>query len=96
MFSERFVEQASEKQSALVVQVDQGETARHLNDLAKRLDKAPNRAGLDAFVTETLTVADAQAGLRRMVLDQVTTEIANDAAARAAGARRNALALGAS
>ena len=87
LFAERFVQQADPSQSALVVLVDQGETARRLDDLVKRLPDVL-RTGNDraAFFSEVLSVAEAQASLRRMVLDRVTTEIAAEAAARAASA----------
>ena len=68
LFTERFVERARADQSALVVMVDEGETAGQLEDLARRLDEVNSSgAGRDEFVAEALAVANAQASLRRMV-----------------------------
>ncbi len=95
LFSERFGQQASRSQSALVVLVDQGETARRLDELIKDVPEVLSAdSDRTAFLSEVLTVAEIQASLRRMVLDRVTTEIADAAAARAAVAEGAAWTVG--
>jgi signal transduction histidine kinase len=94
-FTERFIEQADVDQAAQVVTVDQGDIAQKVNEIAKRLpDVLRGTRPALGFVTDALSAVDAQAGLRRLVQDRVTGEIADAAAARASGARRTAWTVG--
>jgi signal transduction histidine kinase len=94
MFTERFVQQADADQAALVVLVDQGEVARRVDALARRLPRSGPPASATAFAGAALAAAEAQAGLRRLVQERVTSQIADAAAARAAAARTVAWSVG--
>ncbi|MFC7484907.1 nitrate- and nitrite sensing domain-containing protein [Luedemannella flava] len=94
MFTERFVEQADAEQAGLVVLVDQGETARQVDDLAEHLPAATDRPAVGRFVAAALSSVSAQSDLRRMVQDRVTRQIADTAAARADAATGLAWAVG--
>ena len=94
MFTETFVEQADREHSALVVLVDQGESARRVAELAGRLPDASSPATVARFVTEALAAVESQASLRRLVQDRVIREIADSAAGRADAAQAVAWTIG--
>ncbi len=94
MFTETFVEQADREHSALVVLVDQGESARRVADLAGRLPDAGRPSTVVRFVTEALAAVESQASLRRLVQDRVIREIADSAAGRADAAQAVAWTIG--
>jgi len=94
MFTERFVQQADVDQAALVVLVDQGEAARRAEALVQRLPNPGDRSSVQAFVGQALATVEAQAGLRRLVQDRVTSQIAAAAARRAGSARVAAWTVG--
>jgi signal transduction histidine kinase len=87
MFTERFVQQADADQAALVVLVDQGAAAHRVDSLVQHLPDAGNPGSVQAFVAGARDAADAQASLRRLVQDQVTSQIAGAAGGRAGTAR---------
>ena len=97
MFTERFVQQADVDQAGLVVIVDQGEAARRVDALVQRLPQITTGSARD-FLGGALAAAESQAALRRLVQDQVTSQITNAAAGRASTARGAAwtVSLGAS
>jgi signal transduction histidine kinase len=87
MFTERFVQQADADQAALVVLVDQGAAAHRVDALVQHLPDPGNPDSVRAFVAGARDAADAQASLRRLVQDQVTSQIAGAAGGRAGTAR---------
>ena len=87
MFTERFVQQADAGQAGLVVLVDQGEAAHRVDALVQHLPSRTDPGAVKAFVGNARAAAEAQASLRRLVQDQVTSQIA-DAAGRRAGTAR--------
>ena len=87
MFTERFVQQADAGQAGLVVLVDQGEAAHRVDALVQHLPSRTDPGAVKAFVGSARAAAEAQASLRRLVQDQVTSQIA-DAAGRRAGTAR--------
>jgi signal transduction histidine kinase len=87
MFTERFVQQADADQAALVVLVDQGAAAHRVDTLVQNLPDPGNPGSVQAFVAGARDAADAQASLRRLVQDQVTSRIAGAAGGRAGTAR---------
>jgi len=94
MLTERFVQQADVEHAALVVLVDQGEAARRVDALAARLPQARTAAATEAFVSDVLSGVESQSNLRRFVQDQVTSQITDAAARRAASARLAAWLVG--
>jgi signal transduction histidine kinase len=94
MFTERFVQQADADQAALVVLVDQGEAAHRVDALVQHLPNRTDPAAVKAFVGSTRAAAEAQASLRRLVQDQVTSQIADAAGQRAGTARATAWTVG--
>src|SRR5438477_10330282 len=87
MFTERFVQQADADQAALVVLVDQGEAAHRVDALVQQLPDPADPAAVQAFVRGARSAADAQASLRRLVQDRVTSQIAAAAGGRAGTAQ---------
>ncbi len=87
MFTERFVQQADAAQAALVVLVDQGDAAHRLNAMVQQLPDPARPDSVRAFVVGARDAAEAQASLRRLVQDQVTSQIADAAGGRAGTAR---------
>ena len=94
MFTERFVQQADADQAALVVLVDQGEAAHRVDALVGQLPNPGSPAAVRAFVASAQSAVEAQAGLRRLVQDQVTSQIAGAAGGRATSARAAAWSVG--
>jgi signal transduction histidine kinase len=94
MFTERFVQQANADQAALVVLVDQGEAAHRVDALAQSLPNATDQNAVQPFVRGSRAAAEAQANLRRLVQDQVTSQIADAAGKRANTARITAWTVG--
>src|SRR5437763_7848493 len=76
LFTERFVQQADADQAALVVLVDQGEAAHRVDALAAALPNPSDQTIVQPFVRGSRAAAEAQANLRRLVRDQVTSQIA--------------------
>jgi signal transduction histidine kinase len=94
MFTERFVQQANADQAALVVLVDQGEAAHRVDALAQSLPNPNDQTVVQPFVRGSRAAAEAQANLRRLVQDQVTSQIADAAGKRANTARITAWTVG--
>jgi signal transduction histidine kinase len=94
MFTERFVQQADADQASLVVLVDQGEAAHRVDALAQHLPNRNDPNSVSAFVDSARAAAEAQASLRRLVQDQVTSQIADAAGGRARTARATAWTVG--
>jgi signal transduction histidine kinase len=94
MFTERFVQQANADQAALVVLVDQGEAAHRVDALAQNLPSSGDQNAVQPFVRGSRAAAEAQANLRRLVQDQVTSQIADAAGKRANTARITAWTVG--
>jgi signal transduction histidine kinase len=90
---ERFVEQSDVAQAGQVVNVEQGDAARRVDAIAKRLTGTRQRDVI-GFAADALAAVDAQSTLRRVVQDRVTGEIADAATGRAAAARITAWAVG--
>ena len=86
LFIEQFVQQADADQAGLVVQVDQGEGARRIDDLARAVTARRPGGSPDPLVTDTFSAATAQLTARRTVQDQVTSQIADAATNRASRA----------
>src|SRR5439155_4505816 len=74
--------------------VDQGEAAHRVNSLGQHLPPIGNKSAVEAFVGGALTAADAQASLRRLVQDRVTSQIADAAGSRAGVAQATAWTVG--
>ena len=94
LFIEQFVQQADADQAARVVQVDQGDGARRIDDLATEVTTRQPGSRPEPFVTDAFTAAQSQLAGRRTVQDQVTSQIADAATSRAAHARQVALLVG--
>ena len=94
LFIEQFVQQADADQAGLVVQVDQGEGARRINDLARVVTTRRQGGSPDPLVTDAFSAATAQLTARRTVQDQVTSQIADAATSRASRASLVALFVG--
>lgn len=94
MFTERFVQQADVEHAALAVLVDQGEAARRVNALVAALPQVRTPRDTEAFVSDVLGSAESQANLRRVVQDQVTSQISDAATRRANNARLAAWLIG--
>jgi signal transduction histidine kinase len=94
MFTERFVQQADADQAGLVVLVDQGEAARRVDALVQQLPRSTDAEAVQTFVASALAAAEAQAALRRLVQDRVTSQIADAAGGRAGTARAVAWSVG--
>ena len=86
LFIEQFVQQADADQAGLVVQVDQGEGARRIDDLARMVTTRRPGGSPDPLVTDAFSAATAQLTARRTVQDQVTSQIADAATNRASRA----------
>ncbi len=94
LFTERFVQQANADQAGLVVLVDQGEAAHRVDALAAALPNPNDQTVVQPFVRGSRAAAEAQANLRRLVQDQVTSQIADAAGRRANTARITAWTVG--
>jgi signal transduction histidine kinase len=94
LFIEQFVQQADAGQAALVVQVDQGDGAHRIDDLAKELSTRRVGSPPEPFVSSAFTAAQSELTSRRTVQDQVTSQIADAATTRASRASHVALAVG--
>ncbi|MEU7789433.1 nitrate- and nitrite sensing domain-containing protein [Amycolatopsis sp. NPDC049159] len=98
IFTDRFVQQADDEtdrsQSALVVNVEQSEAGRRLNDLAAQIDNPRSEAGTTQYVADVLSASESQAGQRKLVQEKVTGEIADAATGRADAGTRLAWTVG--
>ena len=94
LFIEQFVQQADPDQAGLVVQVDQGDGARRIDDLARVVTTRRPGGSPDPLVTDAFSAATAQLTARRTVQDQVTSQIADAATNRASRASLVALFVG--
>ncbi|WP_410617912.1 nitrate- and nitrite sensing domain-containing protein [Amycolatopsis sp. cmx-8-4] len=98
IFTDRFVQQADDasdsEQAALVVNVEQSEAGRRIEDLAARIDNPRDAAATGQYVTDVLGAAETQAGQRKLVQERVTGEIADAATGRADDATRLAWTVG--
>jgi hypothetical protein len=65
LFIEQFVQQADADQAGLVVQVDQGEGARRIDDLARAVTTRRPGSGPDQLITDAFTEAASQLTARR-------------------------------
>ncbi|MBE1500152.1 signal transduction histidine kinase [Amycolatopsis lexingtonensis] len=98
IFTDRFVQQADDEadrsQSALVVNVEQSEAGRRINDLAAQIDNPRDAAGTTQYVADVLTASESQASQRKLVQERVTGEIAEAATDRADAGTRLAWTVG--
>lgn len=94
LFTERFVQQADVEHAALVVQVDEGDSARGVDALGGKLPESRNPVAVEAFANEALGTVGAQSGLRRTVQDRVTSQITDAAQSRADSAETVAWLIG--
>ncbi|NBH04380.1 nitrate- and nitrite sensing domain-containing protein, partial [Amycolatopsis sp. SID8362] len=98
IFTDRFVQQADDEedrdQSALVVNVEQSEAGRRINDLAAQVDNPRDSAGTTQYVADVLSASESQAGQRKLVQERVTGEIAEAATGRADAGTRLAWIVG--
>ncbi|MEV6639912.1 nitrate- and nitrite sensing domain-containing protein [Amycolatopsis sp. NPDC051371] len=98
IFTDRFVQQADDDtdrdQSALVVNVEQSDAGRRIDDLASQVGNPRDAAGTTQYVTDVLTASESQAGQRKLVQERVTGEIADAATGRADAGTRLAWLVG--
>ncbi|MEU8631471.1 nitrate- and nitrite sensing domain-containing protein [Amycolatopsis sp. NPDC048633] len=95
IFTDRFVQQADSAQSALVVNVEQSDAGRRIDDLAAGIGNPRDAAATSQYVTDVLTASESQAGQRKLVQERVTGEIADAANDRADAGTRLAWLVGA-
>ncbi|WP_326945053.1 nitrate- and nitrite sensing domain-containing protein [Amycolatopsis sp. NBC_01307] len=98
IFTDRFVQQADNasdnQQASLVVNVEQSDAGRRIEDLAAQIDNPRDAAATGQYVTDVLAAAETQAGQRKLVQERVTGEIADGATGRAGDATRLAWTVG--
>jgi signal transduction histidine kinase len=98
IFTDRFVQQADDaadnQQAALVVNVEQSDAGRRIEDLAAQVDNPRDTAATGQYVTDVLSAAETQAGQRKLVQERVTGEIADSATGRAGSATQLAWTVG--
>ncbi|MFJ9781740.1 nitrate- and nitrite sensing domain-containing protein [Amycolatopsis sp. NPDC101161] len=98
IFTERFVQQADDEedrgQSALVVNVEESEAGRRIDDLAAQIGNPRDPAATTRYVTDVLTASESQASQRKLVQERVTGEIADAATGRADAGTRLAWTVG--
>ncbi|VVJ22998.1 Putative sensor and ATPase [Amycolatopsis camponoti] len=98
IFTDRFVQQADDEtdrdQSALVVNVEQSDAGRRIDELAAQIGNPRDAAATSRYVTDVLTASESQAGQRKLVQERVTGEIADAANDRAAAGTRLAWLVG--
>ncbi|MGW4520751.1 nitrate- and nitrite sensing domain-containing protein [Amycolatopsis sp. NPDC004378] len=98
IFTDRFVQQADDEsdseQAALVVNVEQSDAGRRIEDLAAQVANPRDAAATTQYVTDVLTAAESQAGQRKLVQERVTGEIADAATGRADAGTRLAWLVG--
>ncbi|MFJ1766352.1 nitrate- and nitrite sensing domain-containing protein [Amycolatopsis sp. NPDC088138] len=99
IFTDRFVQQADNasdnQQAELVVNVEQSDAGRKIEDLAAQIDNPRDAAATGRYVTDVLSAAETQAGQRKLVQERVTGEIADSATGRADSATQLAWVVGA-
>ncbi|GLY35925.1 histidine kinase [Amycolatopsis sp. NBRC 101858] len=98
IFTDRFVQQADDEtdrdQSALVVNVEQSDAGRRIDELAAQIGNPRDPAATSRYVTDVLTASESQAGQRKLVQEKVTGEIADAATGRADAGTRLAWLVG--
>jgi signal transduction histidine kinase len=98
IFTDRFVQQADDEtdseQAALVVNVEQSEAGRKLEDLAAQIDNPRDTVAAGQYVTDVLSSSETLAGQRKLVQERVTGEIADSATGRAGSATQLAWTVG--
>ncbi len=98
IFTDRFVQQADDDtdrdQSALVVNVEQSEAGRRIDELATQVGNPRDAAATSQYVTDVLTASESQAAQRKLVQERVTGEIADAANDRADAGTRLAWLVG--
>jgi signal transduction histidine kinase len=98
IFTDRFVQQADDEtdrdQSAMVVNVEQSDAGRRINELAAQIGNPRDPAATSRYVTDVLTGSESQAGQRKLVQERVTGEIADAATDRADAGTRLAWLVG--
>ncbi|MEV7042671.1 nitrate- and nitrite sensing domain-containing protein [Amycolatopsis sp. NPDC051061] len=98
IFTDRFVQQADDDtdrdQSALVVNVEQSDAGRRIDELATQVGNPRDAAAISQYVTDVLTASESQAGQRKLVQERVTGEIADAANGRADAGTRLAWLVG--
>ncbi len=98
IFTDRFVQQADNasdnQQASLVVNVEQSDAGRRIEDLAAQIGNPRDAAATGQYVTDVLAAAETQAGQRKLVQERVTGEIADGATGRAGDATRLAWTVG--
>ncbi|WP_439384420.1 nitrate- and nitrite sensing domain-containing protein [Amycolatopsis lexingtonensis] len=98
IFIDRFVKQGDDgddaERAAQVVQVEQSDAGRRVDDLAARIDSPRDPAGTTQYVADVLAAADSHAGQRKLVQEKATSEIADAATGRADAGTRLAWTVG--
>ncbi|KDN23953.1 sensor histidine kinase [Amycolatopsis rifamycinica] len=98
IFIDRFVKQGDDgddaQRAAQVVQIEQSDAGRRVDELAAEVDKPRDAPATAQYVTDVLSAADAHAGQRRLVQERAITEIADSATERADSATQLAWAVG--
>ncbi|MCR6481295.1 nitrate- and nitrite sensing domain-containing protein [Amycolatopsis sp. OK19-0408] len=98
IFTDRFVQQADDEtdrdQSALVVNVEQSEAGRRIDELAGQVENPRDAVATTQYVADVLSASESQAGQRKLVQERVTGEIADAANGRADAGTRLAWLVG--
>ena len=94
IFTDRFVQQADSEQSALVVNVEQGDAGRRIDELAGLVGNPRDAGATTQYVADVLAASESQAGQRKLIQERVTGEIADAATDRADAGTRLAWLVG--
>jgi signal transduction histidine kinase len=98
IFTDRFVQQADDaadsEQAGLVVNVEQSEAGRRIEELAAQAGSPRDPAATTQYVADVLSASESQAGQRKLVQERVTGEIADAATGRADAGTRLAWLVG--
>ncbi|MEV6880151.1 nitrate- and nitrite sensing domain-containing protein [Amycolatopsis sp. NPDC051128] len=98
IFIDRFVQQGDDgddsERAALVVQIEQSEAGRRVDDLAAQIDNPRDATGTTKYVADVLAASDAHAGQRKLVQERAIGEITESANGRADAATRLAWTVG--
>ncbi|MET8994600.1 nitrate- and nitrite sensing domain-containing protein [Amycolatopsis sp. NPDC004169] len=98
IFVDRFVKQGDDgddaQRSAQVVQIEQSDAGRRVDELAAEVDKPRDAAGTTQYVADVLSAADAHAGQRKLVQERAISEISDSATGRADSATQLAWTVG--
>ncbi|HKN54629.1 MAG TPA: nitrate- and nitrite sensing domain-containing protein, partial [Amycolatopsis sp.] len=98
IFVDRFVQQADDEedseQAGLVVNVENGDLGRKIDDLAAQARNPRDSASNLQYISDVFTASDSLAGQRKLVQEKVIGEITDAASGRASTATELAWAVG--